>query len=41
MFLYLGVLLISGASILSGCAFLNDRPEDLGRFAQCQKVGCL
>jgi len=28
--------------LLSGCAFLVDRgPEDLGRFADCRKVGCL
>ena len=36
------VLVACAVPVLGGCAFLVDRgPEDLGRFADCRKVGCL
>lgn len=36
------VLSLCAVSALGGCAFLVDRgPDDLGRFADCRKVGCL
>ena len=33
---------ITALFLFTGCAFLVDRgTEDLGRYAQCQKSGCL
>jgi hypothetical protein len=35
-------LVLTALLLVSGCAFLVDRgPDDLGRYAQCRKQGCL
>lgn len=35
-------LALTALLLITGCAFLIDRgPEDMSRYTQCQKRGCL